>query len=79
MLKLQVVDLGNVELYFKHKYKRFNYPIGSLTEYYKFAQANNALVALEDLQQMQPKQLNSIKRDILVDGKNLISLNLTLV
>lgn len=70
---------GNVELYFKHKYKRFNYPIGSLTEYYKFAQANDALVALEDLQQMQPKQLNSIERDILVDGKNLTCLNLTLV
>lgn len=70
---------GNVELYFKHKYKRFNYPIGSLTEYYKFAQANDALVALKDLQQMQPKQLNSIERDILVDGKNLTCLNLTLV
>lgn len=70
---------GNVELYFKHKCKRFNYPIGSLTEYYKFAQANDALVALKDLQQMQPKQLNSIERDILVNDKNLISLNLTLV
>jgi len=27
---------GNVELYFKHRYKEFNHHIGSLTEYYKF-------------------------------------------
>jgi len=27
---------GNVELYFKYRYKEFNHPIGSLSEYYKF-------------------------------------------
>lgn len=37
-IKITVLGLwlhrGNVELYFKHRYKPFNYPIGSLTEYY---------------------------------------------
>ncbi len=27
---------GNVELYFKHRYKPFNYRIGKLTEYFAF-------------------------------------------
>ena len=45
---------GNVELYFKHRYKKFNYRIGSLTEYYRF---KNVEPVLADLCSMQPKVL----------------------
>ena len=45
---------GNVELYFKHRYKEFNYPIGKLTEYYNFP---NIGLVLTDLNLMQPKVL----------------------
>ncbi|MBE9224043.1 GIY-YIG nuclease family protein [Phormidium sp. LEGE 05292] len=67
---------GNVELYFKHKYKRFNYPIDSLTEYYKFPRRDDAKAALEDLRQMQPKELNSIERDIIANGNSSIAIAL---
>ena len=46
---------GNVELYFKHRYQAFNYPIGTLTEYYKFKEIEPVL---SDLQQMTPKILS---------------------
>ena len=45
---------GNVELYFKHRYKEFNYRIGKLTEYYKFEDIE---LVLNDLNSMQPKVL----------------------
>jgi hypothetical protein len=45
---------GNIELYFKHRYKEFNYRIGKLTEYYKFDDVESVL---EDLDSMQPKIL----------------------
>ena len=45
---------GNVELYFKHRYKKFNYRIGKLTEYYRFKDVDTVL---EDLYAMQPKIL----------------------
>lgn len=47
---------GNVELYFKHRYQAFNYPIGTLTEYYKFEEVKSVLT---DLQQMTPKVLKA--------------------
>lgn len=46
---------GNVELYFKHRYKDYNYPIGKLTEYYQFKDVD---AVLEDLRLMQPKTLS---------------------
>ncbi|HEY9767872.1 MAG TPA: GIY-YIG nuclease family protein [Coleofasciculaceae cyanobacterium] len=46
---------GNVELYFKHRYKEFNYRIGKLTEYYKFKDVE---LVLTDLNSMQPKVLS---------------------
>ncbi|GAA6616721.1 GIY-YIG nuclease family protein [Scytonema sp. NUACC26] len=55
---------GNVELYFKHRYQNFNYPIGNLTEYYKFNSRDSKIV-LGDLQQMKPKVLSSTEWDIL--------------
>ncbi|MGK7896164.1 MAG: GIY-YIG nuclease family protein, partial [Xenococcus sp. (in: cyanobacteria)] len=45
---------GNVELYFKHRYQEFNYPIGKFTEYYKF---NDIESVKDDLFSMEPKQL----------------------
>ncbi|HEY9634834.1 MAG TPA: competence protein CoiA family protein [Coleofasciculaceae cyanobacterium] len=53
---------GNVELYFKHRYKDFNYKIGTLTEYFKFDNVNSVLL---DLRQMKPKVLNQSEVDIL--------------
>jgi K+ transporter len=61
MINIEVLgtwtNRGNIEKYFKHRYQNFNYPIGSLTEYYKFSniEAENVL---HDLQQMKVKELS---------------------
>lgn len=62
---------GNIELYFKHRYRDFNYPIGSLTEYYKF-NAEDVKIVLRDLQQMEPKILSQVEIDILEENSSLI-------
>jgi hypothetical protein len=51
---------GNVELYFKHRYKAFNYRIGKLTEYFVFP---NVKVVLQDLYEMEPKVLSAVELD----------------
>ena len=53
---------GNVELYFKHRYKDFNYKIGKLTEYFKFDEVD---LVLRDLHQMKPKILQQVELDIM--------------
>jgi len=53
---------GNVELYFKHRYKQFNYKIGSLTEYFKFTDVE---LVLDDLQQMKPKVLTPVELELM--------------
>jgi hypothetical protein len=53
---------GNVELYFKHRYQKSNYRIGTLTEYFKF---NDVELVLNDLRQMQPKALTSVELELL--------------
>ena len=53
---------GNVELYFKHRYQQYNYPIGKLTEYYSF---ENVDLVLQDLRSMQPKILSNRELEIL--------------
>jgi hypothetical protein len=58
---------GNVELYFKHRYKEFNYKIGTLTEYFKFDNVNSVL---RDLRQMKPKVLTQAEVDILSLGRS---------
>ncbi|MDZ8186241.1 MAG: GIY-YIG nuclease family protein [Nostoc sp. ChiSLP02] len=58
---------GNVELYFKHRYRNFNYPIGNLTEYYKF-NAEDTEIVLGDLQKMQSKILSQVEIDILEEN-----------
>lgn len=62
---------GNIELYFKHRYRNFNYPIGSLTEYYKF-NTEDVKIVLRELQQMQPKILSQDEIDILEENTSLI-------
>jgi hypothetical protein len=67
---------GNVEKYFKHRYQEFNYPIGSLTEYYKF-NMQDALNVLRELQKMKAKTLSSVELDLLEkkDGSLIPCLN----
>ncbi|MBD6619788.1 GIY-YIG nuclease family protein [Komarekiella sp. 'clone 1'] len=62
---------GNIELYFKHRYRDFNHPIGSLTEYYKF-NTEDAKIVLYDLQQMKTKVLCPDEIDIFEDKPSLI-------
>jgi hypothetical protein len=63
---IQVLDVwkhrGNVELYFKHRYKDFNYRIGSLTEYFQFPDVEEVW---DDLRQMKPKVLEPVELDVL--------------
>jgi hypothetical protein len=51
---------GNVELYFKHRYKAFNYRIGKLTEYFAFPDVKSIL---NDLHAMEPKVLSAVEVD----------------
>ncbi|ARV59154.1 hypothetical protein BZZ01_11355 [Nostocales cyanobacterium HT-58-2] len=46
---------GNVEKYFKYRYRNFHYPLGHLTEYFTFKD-ENALVVLRDLERMKPQE-----------------------
>ena len=51
---------GNVELYFKHRYKAFNYRIGKLTEYFAFPDVK---AVLNDLYGMESKVLSAVEVD----------------
>ena len=65
---------GNVEYYFKYRYRKYNHRIGSLTEYFKF---NDVKPVLRDLRRMKPKQLSDREKEILLDkpfDKTLLSL-----
>ncbi len=59
---------GNVERYFKYRYCDFNYPVGNLTEYFKFANPDETKAVERDLSQMQAKVLSPVEQGI-VDGK----------
>ena len=76
-VEIQVMDTwehrGNVELYFKHRYQKFNYRIGTLTEYFKFSDVE---LVLDDLRQMKAKVLEPIELE-LVEG-NCIEPSMTL-
>ncbi len=54
---------GNVEKYFKYRYRAFNYKIGSLTEYYKFDD-EDAKSTLRDLRRMKPKVLSEVEQEV---------------
>jgi hypothetical protein len=53
---------GNVELYFKHRYKAFNYPIGKLTEYFVFPDVK---AVLNDLYEMEPKVVSEVDWNVI--------------
>jgi hypothetical protein len=55
---------GNVELYFKHRYKGHQHSVGALTEYYAF---EDVKPVLRDLRRMKPKQLTELEQEI-IDG-----------
>lgn len=55
---------GNVELYFKHRYKGFNHRIGKLTEYFVFPDVK---AVLNDLYGMEPKVLSDVELNTIVD------------
>ncbi len=59
---------GNVERYFKYRYCDFNYPIGTLTEYFNFTNPDETKAVERDLSQMQAKVLSPVEQGI-VDGK----------
>jgi len=67
---------GNVELYFKHRYKEFNYPIASLTEYYKFDDEDASSV-LRDLRRMKPKALTRAEIDIFEGKPDQVEVGIT--
>ena len=64
---------GNIELYFKYRYREFNYPIGKLTEYYKF---DDVAPVLNELHAMQPKTLRAEELEILNESETAIALEL---
>lgn len=66
------VHRGNVEKYFKYRYSDFNYPIGSLTEYFRFVDPNDAQAVECDLHSMKPKALSSVEQDILKGKPSLM-------
>ncbi len=71
-VEIEVVNLwekrGNVERYFKYRYGDFNYPIGSLTEYFKFTNPDDIQAVECDLHEMEAKTLSQLEQDI-VQGK----------
>lgn len=60
---------GNVELYFKHRYRRFQRPIGSLTEYFAFEDVKGVL---RDLRRMMPKEVTDTEREVLASDVSLV-------
>ncbi len=63
---------GNVEKYFKYRYARFNYPIGSLTEYYKFDDESDVASVLRDLRRIKRKVLSPREQEILEGRRGLV-------
>jgi hypothetical protein len=60
---------GNVELYFKHRYRRFQRPPGPLTEYFAF---DDVKLVLRDLRRIKPKTLTDIERGVLASEATLV-------
>jgi hypothetical protein len=55
---------GNVEMYFKYRYRGNQKPIGVLTEYFDFP-LDKVKSVLRDLRRMPTKQLSQLEKDIL--------------
>ena len=61
---------GDGEKYFKYRYCDFNYPIGSLTEYFKFADPDETQSVERDLNEMEAKILSPVEQDILAEKQD---------
>ncbi|HEX6290212.1 MAG TPA: hypothetical protein VFZ66_13550 [Herpetosiphonaceae bacterium] len=66
---------GNVERYFKHRYRAHQQRPGSLTEYFAF---DDAALVLRDLRRMTAKDLPPLERAILADEPSAIQQPLAL-
>lgn len=66
---------GSAEHYFKHRYRMFNYPIGSLTEYFQFP-AEVAKQAQRDLRRMGTRTLDVTEEAILTGSLSGIEADL---
>ena len=53
-----------MELYFKHRYREFNYRVGKLTEYFRFPDVK---VVLNDLYRMEQKVLSEAESELISD------------
>jgi len=62
---------GNVELYFKHRYKTLNTLLGELTEYYQVSLDQSAAM-LRDLKRMKAKTLTEVERAVLAGEPSAI-------
>lgn len=62
---------GNVELYFKYKYKNQNAQIGNLTEYFSFADLGDIT---RDLRRMKIKALTPLEEEILRGDRTALEL-----
>ena len=63
---------GNLELYFKHRYKSFQHPIANLTEYYQF-DPEQIKDVLKDLKRLKPKVLSDLDLDkVILEGKPIL-------
>jgi len=60
---------GNIERYFKHRYRRFQRAIGTLTEYFEF---EDVKTVRRDLGRMKPKELNEVERSILAGERSCV-------
>jgi hypothetical protein len=56
---------GNVELYFKFRYRQFNHPIGALTEYFAF---DDVKPVLRDLRRMKPSDYPDVMARLEAQG-----------
>jgi hypothetical protein len=65
-VSIKVVDTwphrGNVELYFKYRYRGQQHLLGGLTEYFKF---DDPKAVIRDLRRMKPKELTDVERGVL--------------
>jgi hypothetical protein len=53
---------GNVELYFKHRYARWQQRVGALTEFFAF---EDPRPVIRDLRRMKPKTLSEIEQQVM--------------
>lgn len=61
---------GNVEFYFKHRYRAHQEGIGSLTEYYRF---EDIKPVLRDLRRMKPRVLSALERGIVEGSRPMLN------